>query len=366
MLRHSFITRLAAGALALTGCADAAVTPSGSVELVESITLSVPVGNVFLQGTAPARAASGHFAAQTLAGRGGGVAVFDPSGTFLTELNAQGRGPGEFSDLRSVGFGPGDTLWAVESTRAHAFAPAPDLRFIRTVNFEAPTNSTVTPRGFLARGIFTGEGSQPPALRDWDGRVIARFQLPDEIQGVEAQMGPVALDADGSLWVGHGARYDVVRLDAEGGPSRWIRRDVEWFPPDKRYEGALNVVRPPARLQQVATDPENRVLVLSRRAHPDWVPMSNGPAKVERKRTESAPAEAARARPSLADWGSLFEFVLEVFGPDGRLIASRTLDGGMQGFGDGTRVYQVLADADGRISLRLWDLRVDPTGVASR
>src|SRR5690606_5228321 len=167
------------------------------------------------------------------------------------------------------------------------------------------------------------------------------------------------------LWFGHGERYELVRIDARGGDARWIRREVDWFPPDKKYEGALNVVRPPARLQMLATDAEDRVLVVSRRSHPNWAPMNGGAAVVERKRGESAPVEAARARPSLADWGKLFEFVLEIFDANGQLVATRVLDDGMQGLVGGTHVYQLVTDSLGFISLRIWNIRVSE-GSASR
>lgn len=364
-MRGTFITCGTAGMLALAGCSEPVTTPTGAVDLVESVTLTAPAGSADLQGSAPARSAAGYYAARTFAGRGGGIAVFDSAGDFVVELKAQGRGPGEFSDLQGVGFGPGDTLWAVERTRAHAFSPPPQLQCVRVVDFGSVTQSGVTTRGFLARGVFTGEGIQAPALRDWDGRVLARFTLPNEIASVEAQMGPVTLARDGSLWFGHGARYELVRIDARGGDVRWVRRVVDWFPPDRKYEGALNVVRPPARLQMLATDGEDRLLVVSRRAHPNWTPMNSGPATVERKSTQPAPAEAARARPSLADWGKLFEFVLEIFDANGQLVATRVLDDGMQGLVDGTQVYQVVADSVGVISLRLWNIRVSD-GSAGR
>lgn len=363
-MRNSLYTLVVLGTLS-AACAEQEVVPTGSLELRPSVTLSVPTDASDLEGTAPARSSAGFYAAQTLAGRGGGIAVFDSTGTLIRELNAQGRGPGEFTDVQSVGFGPGDTLWVVEITRAHAFTPAPDLQFVRMVNFESATSSTVTPRGFLSRGLFTGEGIQAPSLRDWDGRVVARFTLPSEIAKMEAQMGPVALAADGALWFGHGERYEVGRFAAEGGDPRWIKRELAWFPPDEGYKGALNVVRPPARLQTLAADADGRVLVLSRRAHPNWAPMgggTGGPERVERQRSGSAAAEAAAARPSLADWGKLFEFVLEVFSADGRLLASHVLDDGMQGFMDGSNVYQVLADESGHISIRLWSVRVSEGG----
>lgn len=355
-MRNSLYTLVAVGTLS-AACAKSEVVPTGSLELRPSVTLSVPTDASDLEGTAPARSSAGFYAAQTLAGRGGGIAVFDSTGTLIRELNAQGRGPGEFTDVQSVGFGPGDTLWVVEITRAHAFTPAPDLQFVRMVNFEAATSSAVTSRGFLSRGLFTGEGIQAPTLRDWDGRVVARFTLPSEIAKMEAQMGPVALAADGALWFGHGERYEVGRFAAEGGDPLWIKRELAWFPPDEGYKGALNVVRPPARLQTLATDADGRVLVMSRRAHPNWAPM-------DRSATNAAPAAEARGRGSLADWGKLFEFVLEIFSADGTLLASRVLDDGMQGFMDGSNVYQVLADESGHISIRLWSIRVSEGGSA--
>lgn len=358
-MRLGVFTLIMVGTLS-AACTEPPMVATGSVELTPSVTLRVPTDASDLQGSEPARSASGFYAAQTLAGRGGGIAVFDSTGTFVLELKAQGRGPGEFSDLQSVGFGPGDTLWAVESARAHAFAPPPSLAFVRTVSFGAATNSVVTPQGFLTRGLFTGEGIQAPALRDWDGQVIARFPLPREVAKMEAQMGPVALARDGALWFGHGERYEIARFGPDGGEPRWIRRDVDWFPPDKGYEGALNVVRPPARLQMLATDSQGRVLVVSRRAHRGWAPMGSrsGSDKVERKRSESAPAEAAVARPSLADWGKLFEFVLEVFSAEGTLLATKVLDDDMHGLLDGSTVYQLVTDEAGLISLKLWTLRV--------
>lgn len=361
-MRNSLYTLVVVGTLS-TACAEKEVVPTGTLELRPSVTLSVPTDASDLEGTAPARSAAGYYAAQTLAGRGGGVAVFDSTGTLIAELKAQGRGPGEFSDVQAVGFGPGDTLWVVEFTRAHAFTPAPDLQFVRMVNFGAATSSVVTPRGFLSRGLFTGEGIQAPTLRDWDGSVVARFTLPSEIAKLEAQMGPVALAADGALWFGHGERYEVGRFAAEGGDPMWIKRELDWFPPDQEYKGALNVVRPPARLQTLATDADGRILVMSRRAHRNWAPMGSraGADKAERKLRES-PAEVAAVRPSLADWGKLFEFVVEVFSADGRLLASRVLDDGIQGFMDGSNVYQLLTDDSGHISIKLWTVRVEEGG----
>ena len=86
-----------------------------------------------------------------------------------------------------------------------------------------------------------------------------------------------------------------------------------------------------------------------------------GADKAERKLRES-PAEVAAVRPSLADWGKLFEFVVEVFSADGRLLASRVLDDGIQGFMDGSNVYQLLTDDSGHISIKLWTVRVEEGG----
>jgi hypothetical protein len=358
LVRVCLVTWLWLGTLA-AGCAKPATEASGSVSLVESVTLAVPATASDLRGTAPARAGSGAFAALTNAGRGGGIAVFDSSGRFLAELTAQGRGPGEFSDLVSVGFGPGDTVWAVERTRAQAFAPVPSLRFVRTVDFGAAASSEVTPYGFLARGSFGSSGPQPPALRGWDGSIVVTFAPPSSASGEEAPMGPVtALSAD-TVWFGHGQRYELWRLSASGKSGSRIRRALDWFPPDARYAGALNVVRPPARLQFLRVDDDGRLLVLSRRAHREWTPMA------PRAQQSSGPVEA-RGRGSLAEMNRLFEYVLEIFSADGALVASLDLDDGMQGLVDGATVYQVAADSMGLISLRLWGIRVSDSAVAPR
>lgn len=352
-LRRVSFTLAAAWTLGLTGCREASrVLATGTVTLEESVLLAAPAGATDLKGDGVARATSGAYATITLAGRGGGVAVFDSAGGFVKELGQQGRGPGEFSDIRSVGFGPGDTLWVVEIFRAHAFTPPPELRFVREVNFGAPAVATVTANGFLSQGVVTSAGLQSPTLRGWDGSVTRQFTMPSAISGMEAGMGPVALAGADAIWIGHGERYEVLKSGPDGSVSAAIRRELDWFPPDEKHQGALNVVRPPARLRRVAVDAEGRVVVVSRRAHRNWTPMANpGPASGE-------PAVAMARRGSLARMSEIFEYVLEVFGPDGTLIASTDLPDGVQGLLDAGTAYQVLEDEDGQISLRLWRLKI--------
>lgn len=350
-MRSTCFTFAALGTLVATACAEPPGAAEGELELTPVVTLSLPDSTSDLLGETPARAASGTYAARTLAGRGGGIAVFDSAGGFIRELKAQGRGPGEFSDLRAVGFGPGDTLWAVEGAQAHAFAPPPDLRFVRTVAFGSAASVAVTQEGFVGRGIFTTSGLVPPNLRNWDGEVVATFPPPGDITKVEAQMGPVTPANPGTMWFGHGERYELALIAAGGAVRQRIRRDLEWFPPDVEYTGPLNVTRPPARLDALATDATGRLFVLSRRAHPDWAPtVAAGP--------RSAEPSARRSGAAPGGFAALFEYVLEVFAPDGRLIASRVFDDGMRGILNGSLLSQVLEDESGRVSLRVWRVRV--------
>lgn len=318
------------------------------IELTERLRLARPSDDTDLRGQVPA---SGErwIAAVTMAG----VAVFDSSGAFVRELNAQGRGPGEFTQVQAAGFSAGDSLWALELFRAHLFTPPPELRFVRTVTFSEPVRGKVTASGFLSRGVMmSGDGLLPPNLRGWDGTRRAAFGPSGSVSDVEAEMGPLMLMDSTRAWRASGKSYALTLVDTTGQTLRTLSRTVEWFPPDEPFRGSFQEAKPPSRIADLTVGPDGALWILIRRAHPDWKPA--GTATTER----AAPVAIATNRlPAASDLNALFEVVLEVLDPDtGALLASRTLPGSYRGFVDNRHLAEILDDEDGHVEIRLWRL----------
>lgn len=345
------VARVTVATLAgLAACGDRSATPSAEIALTEVVQLQRPSDETDLWMHVPARSGS-WYATLTMAPPGRGVAVFDAAGAFVRELRAQGRGPGEFDGLHSVGFGPGDSLWAVEMFRAHLFTPPPALEFVRTITFAQPTSGRVSPHGFLSRAIYTSnDGMLAPSLRDWDGTVRARFGPSGKVDDIDAEMGQLALIDASRAWKADGKSYALTLLNAAGAVLHRHERTVDWFPPNVPISGAFNAVRPPARIADLSVGADGRIWVLIRRAHPDWKPTApaGGPPV--------API-SPRGLPSASSSNALFEVVLEVIDPDsGRLLASHVLPGSYRGFVDGQHITEVLDDDDGHITLRIWQM----------
>lgn len=346
------------GLLLVAACGDGSRAPVIDITLEEVLRLERPSDETDLWPAVPARGL-GWYAALTMAPPGRGVAVFDSLGGFLRELRAQGRGPGEFDGLQAVGFGPGDSLWAVEMFRAHLFSPPPELSFVRTVTFAQPTSGRVTPLGFLSRAVFTSEGILPPGLREWDGTLRARFGPSGSVQNVDAEMGPLyPLDVS-QAWKAHGQNYELLLVDSSGAVRQRLSRSLAWFPPNEPVRGAYNDVRPPSRIADLSVGTGGNLQVLIRRAHPDWQPSASG--------TASAPIAVRSMRaPSAASLNALFEMVLDVLDPaSGALLGSRVLPASYRGFIDAQHLAEVVDDEDGHISIGIWRLGLVGGGGAA-
>lgn len=346
--------RLVAAALALAtlSACGGRDGPAPGIVLEEVAQLQRPSEATDLLPEVPART-GGWYATRSMVPPGGGVAVFDASGVFLRELRAQGRGPGEFNRLQDVGFGPGDSLWVVESVRAHLFSPPPALEFVRTVQFALPTGGRVSRFGFLTRAMYgSSEGMVPPSLRGWDGTVRARFGPSGVVEDIDAAMGRLALVDPSRAWQADGKSYVLSLLDSGGAVLRRHERNLEWFPPNEPYRGSFNAVRPPARIADLTVGTDGRLWVLIRRAHPDWKATAplGGPTTAPRN---------ANPLPSATSFNNLFEVVLEVLDPtSGEVLASRVLPGSYRGFVDAQHIAEVVEDDDGHIIIRIWKLEL--------
>ncbi|HET8770363.1 MAG TPA: hypothetical protein VFM71_05190 [Gemmatimonadaceae bacterium] len=278
----------------------------------------------------PVASSAGYIATFLVSSPSGGVAIFDSTGKLTAAFARQGSGPGEFSQVVSIGFGSGDSLVVVDSYfRVHFFAPPPDLRFVRTAIMTRPVVGAPSPQGVLAPAFVQNGAVLPPMLVGWDGRVIRTYGRRKEQSDAASAMGAVDAIGIDSIWSASGDTYHLALVDGDGQVRQIITREVEWFPSTPGPVGFSWEVRPNPRIADLSYDPDGYLWVLIRRAHRNWKPTANAP------RTSDGPVRLHQLR--RIDEVERFEYVLEVFSlPEGDLLASADLEGSYSGFASTT------------------------------
>jgi len=339
-------------ATGLLGCAVPVDSPTATIEMSRMATLRGVGDSVDLASGRPAIGLSGFIAAPILDGSSGGVAVFDSAGRYLKSVGRSGGGPGEFTLVTTIGFGPGDSLWVVDGFfRAQVFSPPPELQFVRLVQSDHALAGWVTRYGLLSAGMLVRSGYQPPRLFDWNGTRLAQFGPAQPAGNAEHRMGPIdPVDAT-RVWAALSNEYVVELLGADGAIHGTVRREVDWFPADSTAPSYPWIERPRPAITAVGTDADGHLWVLVRRAHRDWeknrrgAPQTTGPMRVG----------DLMAIPV----NGLFEGVLDVFDmSSGRLLASREVSGGVRGFAARSVVYEVVENDSGEVTIQLWRLSI--------
>lgn len=342
-IHHAYV------ALSLLLCAcgpsDAKDAPTHEIVRTPMITLEGVGDSIDLAFGSPAIASTGLIVSPLNLPPSGAVGVFDSTGRFLQRIGRAGGGPGEFRDVQSVGFGPGDSLWVVDRMfAAHLFTPLPAGEYVRTVRLERANTGRVTPYGFLSAGVVTNTGFGAPHLATWDGTLRAEFGATAPAADMDDRMGAPALRDSAHAWVGYAKRYVIELLGTDGQVHQRIERDLPWFPLDTTKAAPWDG-RPMTMIHSMQVDRDGLLWVLVRRANANWkppAPRAGGPAPIEARSVLSI---------QLAD---VFEGTIEVLDPrDGRLVATMEVGGGVLGFIAPDLMYEIEQDELGHVRTHL-------------
>lgn len=337
-------------------CADRApeTHPLSRIVLQPAVRLQSPVPTLDLGRRTPVVSSAGFIAAFLLNPPSGGVAVFDSAGELAQIISRRGWGPGEFGQVVSIGFGPGDSLIVIDGYfRFHLFAPPPDLHFVRTVATARPVAGSPTSWGILSPGMVQNDDLLSPTLVGWDGQVLRTYGPKQDRSSSSSAMGAVEAIAIDQIWRASGDQYAIAQLDADGQVHRVITREVAWFPATPGPVGYSWEVRPNPHIADISVDSTGLLWVLVRRAHRNWKPAAGAPT--------SGSGPLGPHQLSRIDDSPRFEWVLEAFSlSDGALIASADLDGSYSGFAAPRLLAQTLEAEDGRISIRLNRISLAP------
>lgn len=347
--------------LTACGSGDAGDALTSDIVRTPMVTLDGVGDSIDLAFGSPAISSSGLIVAPLDDPPSGAIGVFDSTGRFVRRIGRAGGGPGEFRDVESVGFGPGDSIWVVDRLfAAHLFTPLPAGEYVRTVRLERANTGRVTPYGFLSAGVYTNSGFGTPHLAAWDGTLRAEFGAAAPAADMHDRMGPPALRDSAHAWVGFAKRYIIELLGTDGQVHQRIERDLPWFPLDTTKAAPWDG-RPTTKIHSMQVDRDGLLWVLIRRANANWKPPAprtgaGGPAPIE-------------ARNVLAiRLAEVFEGTIEVLDPrDGRLIATTEVGGGVLGFIAPDLLYEIEQDELGhvrtqlvRLSLRSRDTAASP------
>lgn len=285
----------------------------------------------------------------------GAVGVFDSAGRFVRRIGRSGGGPGEFRAVRSVGLGPGDSLWVTDQLfRGHVFGPPTSGEFARTVRFTRANTGRITPFGILSAGVYTSNGAVPPHLVDWNGALVREYGADSPTSDIHDRLGAPGLRDSAHIWVPYANAYVLELLGADGSVHQRLERRVSWFPSDSGPSAYAWHERPRPSIHAVNVGHDGLLWVLIRRAHREWQPQASAPI--------IRPGEPVAARRLGAiDPSEIFEGVLEVLDPrDGRLVATLEVSGGVLGFPAPDLLYEVRQDDLGRVNMHIWRLELQP------
>jgi len=327
---------------------------SGVIELTPKVLIAGVGDSVDLSRFCPRVSERGWVAAQRVEPPSDAVAIFDSVGKYYHTIGRAGGGPGEFRSVTAFGFGPGDSLWVIDSHLiAHIFEPPPGTRFVRSFRFERFFSGEIVSRGMLILPSYFGNPLRyvHPRLLSWDGTEVSRFIMPDSGSLREPEMGSVTLVGTDLLWMALERKYELLLLASDGTVRRRITRQADWFPEHAGPSGFPWITPPKPRIYSISVGQDSLLWVLVRRAHRNWAENKSKAGQIK-----GLPTPRSVSAIRLA---GLFEGVVEVLDPgSGEVVASHEVSGDVLGFVRPGVLCEVIEDDSGAVRIQLWDVRL--------
>lgn len=309
-----------------------------------------------LQPTRVARDSRGRFYAAGILPYSG-IAVFEPDGRLTTTIGRKGKGPGEFSRLRTVRVGPGDSLFVHEDSRLTVLGPS--WEYARMVDMPAGPRAfrfivlrdgtVVLNNWFPTHRSFAFFNRQHQFVREFGHTVNGdRFGQDDLL------FHSAPIDSGRFVTAAQNHRYLVQVWDTSGRLLRENKRQPAWFPPYKREDQmALGFgSRYPVVLDVYADVAEGRFWTAAVVPDPAWREPACRPRADLREGSNCAPVPM-RQRPRA------YDLVLEVLDLNTlRPLISQRFDQPVDSFMEGGLMYVLREGEDGLMVVDVYRPRI--------
>lgn len=170
----------------------------------------------------------------------GEILVFDQRGKLTMRFGKPGNGPGEFTWVRSLIVGRGDSVLVYDGSNGRLTVFTPDLKYGRSLVLASNPYDLVHLREGRVVAQFMARSADligyPIHLIDASGRVIRSFGSRDAAYSPSdpmARFRAIAVDPEGIIWSAHHNRYEIEAWDTLGNYRGTLRRNVDWFRPWK-------------------------------------------------------------------------------------------------------------------------------------
>jgi hypothetical protein len=335
------------------------------VTLVRLATLGGPKDSILLSGeTAPVRDSRGRYFHRSFDGFS--VLQFDSTGRFIRAIGRQGEGPGEFSRIRSLAIGPGDTLFVRHGSRVSVFSPS--FRFVRITPLPTGPFFHLLP---LASGnlLYAASLNGPDSWQSVfhliaaHGGVISSFgRAPPSDSGCTPCIARTpTLGQSGRVWAVQPYRY-IVETWTESGAltSSYAVRNSTWFESTDAGVRAGANERPKTFLFAVHAIPQNRVLVFGRRATAAWRPVNAAAGSIVLGGVRATVSATADRNPAAAMQEEFDTFIDVIDLAKRAVVATGQFSAqSLTPIAPGI-VYSRRFDADGIVCYDIWRVDVSP------
>lgn len=320
------------------------------IVLTENGTIGRPTDSVaILFLSSPASVSGGRHVVAPI-GDEGQIGEYAVTGELIRVVGKLGEGPDEFSTIRDIQAGPGDSIVVLDQTRLTMLSP--ELKFVRSTSLPVglrPSGLVVLVNGHLVLNDY-GPSRRPFSLLDASFGQERQFgpmtddYVPSELQYV------LAADPLGGFWASKTTgELELLQFDADGEARNQFQPRVDWFPTE-------NSGRPVREDPSAPAKP--RVAGIARRDSTLWLLALVPDPKWRPSRERRPPGrEGPSGVPSPREWSRRFDSIVAALDPaSGQVIALMQHDEVIAGFTGNGSLWAPRESESGLITFELWDV----------